>query len=816
MALTKSASDWNRGGTTYSNFKAGTFLISRPYKNCRCDLCTLSVESLVEKSAVNPFQPLMIPTFNTGFGWWNVRLPSEKFQLLSPSNFDGVYIDEEWMAYLEGKRVINWCPSLRRFHPIKTTGDGNCLMHAVILATCGLQDCGMVLRRLVYFALVDASANTFRERWMKERERLNELIPGGVEMSSEEWDKEWNIIVSAAEDLRRTPGHSTFSTSYAFLEEMHVFVLANVLRRPIIIFAEPTVRSLRDGDSLEHNNFVGIYLPLLWNPALCDRNPIMLCFFMNHFQPLISRYHLPSEPKSRFAVPLVNAQLEPLHIHFLLPEEDGEAHVLLQKYLYTSEVVQASSDGINDDVILVANFKLFSDYIDWEFQDYYYLTYNYGSLRSDYDREVTEKPTSSAMRSILPSSGGRSEDEASETKALTYPVDDEVAKGDRCSPMGETSESFDADNPVLDRYTEDVPSPESPKSERQFQDVKRKTCVGCQTVYIPENNVLCSGCFQSLKDGTLKQENQNSNSYMDKKSSTELSSGKSDLNADTVDDLKPQQRNRYVKRNYIRKTPIYWREPSLIAMRCTASECKKFVTVKGNSFCADHSYENKSNNAIDQTYSENSSAPYAAKPILYYIQFPTSHGEKTDSVKYDNFPVKYSPDELLEISPSVSKHLKSLLASILGEIKPCNDEHVEGQRSSSSSRNIPNKVTGTSGGTCKTCKGHLPVDAPDSWTQDEDLVRDSESFEFENSLPNEDVVPRSTQTCSKSNDRRVRKLSPRRSSACAEVETLSEVKRSSTDERPPSKGMTNSENIPTNEMLEQRLEKQHGLDKIVQ
>lgn len=64
-------------------------------------------------------------------------------------------------------------------------GDGNCLMHAVILATCGLQDCGMVLRRLVYFALVDASANTFRERWKKERERLNELIPGGVQMSSE-------------------------------------------------------------------------------------------------------------------------------------------------------------------------------------------------------------------------------------------------------------------------------------------------------------------------------------------------------------------------------------------------------------------------------------------------------------------------------------------------------------------------------------------------------------------------------------------------------------------------------------------------------
>lgn len=342
-----------------------------------------------------------------------------------------------------------------------------------------------------------------------------------------EWDKEWNLIVSAAEDLRRTPGYSTFSTSYAFLEEMHVFVLANVLKRPIIILGESTVRSLRDGDSLEHNNFVGIYLPLLWCPTLCDRSPIILCFFMNHFQPLITRYHLPSEPKARFAVPLVNAQLEPLHIHFLLPEEDGKAHNLLQKYLYTSEVFQASSDGTNNDVILVANFKLYADYIEWELRDYYHLTSLYVSSLSNYDRELTEKPISTATSNILPLSGSsKSENEASERKALTCPVDDEFAKGDRCSPIREMSESTVTavtDSPTIDRDTGDVPGLESSESARQSQDVKRITCVGCQTVYIPENNMLCSRCFQKLKSGTWKQENQTSKSYIDKsKPSTAL------------------------------------------------------------------------------------------------------------------------------------------------------------------------------------------------------------------------------------------------------------------------------------------------------
>lgn len=348
-----------------------TILLSRPLLHCRCDLCTFNVRQNIESSILEPVEPLMIPNLSFGFGWWNVRLPSK---LVEPAaqftNADYVCIDEDVMSFLEEKKVINWCPGLRQLHPIRTTGDGNCLMHAVILATCGIQDSGIVLRRLVYIALVESASNSFRKRWQKEKQRLNENIPGGLQYTPEEWDKEWTMVVNAAEDLRKS------TMAYEFLEEMHVFVLANVICRPIIILGESTVRSPLAGDSIEQNNFVGIYLPLLWPPKSCDPNPVVLCFLHNHFQPLISRYKFPSEPKDLLAIPLVTSRLEPLHIHFLLPREESMAHDLLLQYLYTSEVPRKSEDGSSDEAILVAEIYYTSRYYNWEHSDYMYLTEN--------------------------------------------------------------------------------------------------------------------------------------------------------------------------------------------------------------------------------------------------------------------------------------------------------------------------------------------------------------------------------------------------------------------------------------------------------
>jgi len=161
-------------------------------------------------------------------------------------------------------------------------------------------------------------------------------------------------VNAAANQLQHSP--YVDALIYEYLEEIHVFTLANVLRRPIIVLGEPFTRG-REGDSIEQNNFVGIYLPLLWSPDKCYTMPVVIVFIVNHFLPLLGR------AKSSFsveesltvdAVPLVTADLEPLRIHFLLPEEQGSvANNLLQQYLNTCEV--EITNGNDKQMVLCAH-----------------------------------------------------------------------------------------------------------------------------------------------------------------------------------------------------------------------------------------------------------------------------------------------------------------------------------------------------------------------------------------------------------------------------------------------------------------------------
>jgi len=162
----------------------------------------------------------------------------------------------------------------------------------------------------------------------------------------QEWDREWDKVVNAAANqLQKNPRVDVLV--YEYLEEIHVFTLANVLRRPIIVLGEPFTCGLA-GDSIEQNNFVGIYLPLLWSSRTCHREPVVIAFIVDHFLPLLGRCKSSlsrEEPIKVDAVPLVTADLEPLRIHFLLPDEQGSiANNFLQQYLNTCEVEFGSGD----------------------------------------------------------------------------------------------------------------------------------------------------------------------------------------------------------------------------------------------------------------------------------------------------------------------------------------------------------------------------------------------------------------------------------------------------------------------------------------
>jgi OTU domain-containing protein 7 len=66
-----------------------------------------------------------------------------------------------------------------------------------------------------------------------------------------------------------TPSCSSDQT-YESLEEVHVFALAHVLKRPVIVVADTVLRNA-NGEELAPVPFAGIYLPLECAPSECHR-----------------------------------------------------------------------------------------------------------------------------------------------------------------------------------------------------------------------------------------------------------------------------------------------------------------------------------------------------------------------------------------------------------------------------------------------------------------------------------------------------------------------------------------------------------------
>jgi len=128
----------------------------------------------------------------------------------------------------------------------------------------------------------------------------------------------------------------------AAVNPIHIFVLSNVIRRPIIVVRQHTPR---DADSV-----CGIYLPVLHAPTVCCRSPLVVVHVAKLFVPLVARATtahdgggLHREP----AVPLWRADAdEALVVRCLLDTESAE--LALMTYLRVAELphTSATSTGL--------------------------------------------------------------------------------------------------------------------------------------------------------------------------------------------------------------------------------------------------------------------------------------------------------------------------------------------------------------------------------------------------------------------------------------------------------------------------------------
>jgi hypothetical protein len=217
----------------------------------------------------------------------------------------------------------------------------------------GVHDHDAALRRAISGTMHAAgSGGATRQRFTSALAKLG--IP------EEDWQGEWQRELDVfAGSLRGGRGPPT--RSRAFLSDVHCFVLANVLRRPLVIYG---------GDTAMAAGLAGVYLPLLWaseaegGASPCSRVPTCLLFHKSHFSLLATREGegeeaarrggaaaaagrggggrggargpAPLAPAvTRLPLAVCDGQGRPvvLPVRFLLPEEEARQPELLRKWM---------------------------------------------------------------------------------------------------------------------------------------------------------------------------------------------------------------------------------------------------------------------------------------------------------------------------------------------------------------------------------------------------------------------------------------------------------------------------------------------------
>ncbi|KAJ8248003.1 hypothetical protein GJAV_G00237060 [Gymnothorax javanicus] len=264
--------------------------------------------------------------------------------------------------------------------------DGNCLLHAASQYMLGVQDTDLVLRKALYGALKDTDTRNFRMRFQTQLLHSQEFTQTGLRYNTLNWEDEWEKVVKMA-----SPGSSRCGLQHDSLEDIHIFILSNILRRPIIVIADEVLRSMESGSSLSPLNVGGIYLPLHWPPRECYKYPIILGYHSQHFAPLLTVRD--SGPEIR-AVPLASpgrGGFEELKVHFLLEKEQPQSRRLIGDYLSLTEI-SVTGLGLNTEIVHAARLDEGNLPEDMDLMEDYLQLVNHEYKRWEEDREPTWEP----------------------------------------------------------------------------------------------------------------------------------------------------------------------------------------------------------------------------------------------------------------------------------------------------------------------------------------------------------------------------------------------------------------------------------------
>ncbi|XP_062608829.1 tumor necrosis factor alpha-induced protein 3-like isoform X3 [Saccostrea cucullata] len=335
-----------------------------PFKRKFSDSSPYKVQQLLEqvkKDVAGSNQEQGKPFCFKTFHFFTALLPCLKQVNEEFKHFYNVSVlDLDVKDDLQRSKVINWCRTAKVLYPVKARADGNCLLHAVSLFLWGVEDRDLMLRRLVYLSLANDTTEKFYKRWLIHQrnvafDRPNEFNPN---MNSMDMKAEWENIIKAAEDI---PLDTSTALNFQSLEGIHLYVLANILKRPIIVLADRSARSVY-GQSMQRDNIGGIYLPLEWQPSDTCKSPITISYSMTHFSPLLPQrtVHDGRATDSEYVIPLVYHDFEPIVLRFLLYTEEKLGYDLLNGYLDTKNIPMTTADSILQIPVAKSNYHIIS------------------------------------------------------------------------------------------------------------------------------------------------------------------------------------------------------------------------------------------------------------------------------------------------------------------------------------------------------------------------------------------------------------------------------------------------------------------------
>ncbi|XP_056138146.1 OTU domain-containing protein 7A [Lampris incognitus] len=274
--------------------------------------------------------PLEMPIYT--FQLPDLSVYSEDFR----SFIERDLIEQSTMMALEQAGRLNWwstmCASCKKLLPLATTGDGNCLLHAASLGMWGFHDRDLMLRKSLYIMMKSGTERAaLKRRWRWQQTQQNK--ESGLVYTEEEWEKEWSELLKLASSEPRTHLSKNGNTSggvdnsedpvYESLEEFHVFVLAHVLRRPIVVVADTMLRD-SGGEAFAPIPFGGLYLPLEVPPSRCHCSPLVLAYDQAHFSALVSMEQR-DQQREQAVIPLTDSEHKLLALHFAVdPGRDWE------------------------------------------------------------------------------------------------------------------------------------------------------------------------------------------------------------------------------------------------------------------------------------------------------------------------------------------------------------------------------------------------------------------------------------------------------------------------------------------------------------